>query len=50
MREPPGMMKAVAGVTVADLSVAEVTFSALEPWIEPRAAELLTLTVFDPAD
>jgi len=50
MREPPGTIKAVAGVAETDLRVAEVTFSGVEPWIEPRAAELLTLTVFDPAD
>lgn len=43
-------MKVVAGVTESELSVAELTLSGAEPWIDPMVKGLVAFTMVDPAD
>lgn len=43
-------MKVVAGVTEIELSVAELTLSGAEPWIDPIVKGLVAFTTVDPPD
>lgn len=43
-------MKVVGGITEIELSVAELTFSGADPWIDPIVKGLVAFTVVDPPD